>query len=614
MAEAVNVGAIEVRIDLLTADFKKSQNEIKDKLKQIETQSVQTTSIFSSAWTRAAGIAAAACATIIAGALKTIQANVELARSAEALGVAVESLGRWQAAAKSAGIRAEEFQRSVKTLYMRMSERGITDEGVRNFAALGISVKDSSGKLKTLDEIMPQLAAKFSTMKDGVEKVRIATALFGEKGHELLVTLNKGPAALDAMRDRAQSLGIVLSKDAAEASIKFNRTLNEVTGAMDLVATAATNRIIPALQGFADRMKGVADSGTFVRIAVETIVVAFKAVSTVVESVLVRFEQISIAFTALARAAKTAAGGEFREAMDIMKQSGADMSAANEAFLKRVKDLWTETPAVVDKGAKEIQKKAAPVVKTSEEITKAIERIKQLNAFMFEDIKGDKKMPLHEKIEALNQMLNENKITDLEYIKTIKDLNAELERETLQRTLDIDTVPIMTKMQALEDAKERGVINWGEYSDSMERVRKSGAQQMDDLASATSGALTSIFKKSKTAAIASALINTYQGITKAIATYPPPLSYAMAGIQGALGFAQVAAIRSQSDSGGGSGSSGSSGASAAQSAPQVAPAATQSTLTVQGINAKGLFTGDVVRSLADQLLQFQRDGGRVILT
>lgn len=147
----------------------------------------------------------------------------------------------------------------------------------------------------------------------------------------------------------------------------------------------------------------------------------------------------------------------------------------------------------------------------------------------------------------------------------------------------------------------------------MKMVSDQGAKNMDDLLSATSGALTTLFKKSKTAAIASALINTYQGITKAIASYPPPLSYAMAGIQAALGFAQVAAIRSQSESGGGSGAS--SGTAAAQSAPQApAAAATQSTLTVQGINAKGLFTGDVVRSLADQLLQFQRDGGRVILT
>ena len=42
------------------------------------------------------------------------------------------------------------------------------------------------------------------------------------------------------------------------------------------------------------------------------------------------------------------------------------------------------------------------------------------------------------------------------------------------------------------------------------------------------------------------IINTYRAISNALATYPPPLNFAVAAAQGAAGFAQVAAIRSQS--------------------------------------------------------------------
>lgn len=618
MAEAVNVGAIEVRIDLLTADFKKSQDEIKLKLKELGVKSEESTSVFSRAWAKAASAVAGSYAGILAIALKTIQANVDLARSAESFGIAEESLGRWQASAKSAGVTADEFQKSVKTLYARMSERGATDEGVRIFTALGISVKDSHGKIKSLDQILPELAAKFSTMKDGVEKTRIATALLGEKGNELLGTLNKGPAALAAQQARMEALGIATSRGAVEASVKFNATLNELLGTYDAVVTATTNRVIPVLQDYADRLKTVADNGVFVKNSVELLVGVFKTFTTQIDLMISSFSKVEDAMRGAGKVMTQLANFEFGQARKTIVMGGADIVNSAVETGRKFKDGYGkdvgETITGVGEAFGDFAKKSAPVIRTSEEVAKSLERIKQMNQLIFEDIKGDNKLPLHEKIEALNQMLNENKITDLEYIKTIKDLNAELERETLQRTLDIDTVPIMTKMQALEDAKERGVIKWGEYSNSMDRVRKSGAQQMDDLASATSGALTSIFKKSKTAAIASALINTFQAISKANAAYAPPLSFAMMGIAAASGFAQVAAIRSQSESGGGGSSAGSSGAAAAQSAPQAPPAATQSTLTVQGINAKGLFTGDVVRSLADQLLQFQRDGGRVILT
>lgn len=61
------------------------------------------------------------------------------------------------------------------------------------------------------------------------------------------------------------------------------------------------------------------------------------------------------------------------------------------------------------------------------------------------------------------------------------------------------------------------------------------------------------FKINKIAGIANAIVNTAQGVTKALASYPPPVSFAMAAAQGAAGLAQINAIKSQSFSGGGSG-------------------------------------------------------------
>jgi len=72
-----------------------------------------------------------------------------------------------------------------------------------------------------------------------------------------------------------------------------------------------------------------------------------------------------------------------------------------------------------------------------------------------------------------------------------------------------------------------------------------------------------LFKINKVAGIANAIVNTSEGITKALAKYPPPLSFAFAALQAAAGFAQVQAIRGQSFSGGGGGTTPSAtGASA----------------------------------------------------
>jgi uncharacterized membrane protein YgcG len=153
------------------------------------------------------------------------------------------------------------------------------------------------------------------------------------------------------------------------------------------------------------------------------------------------------------------------------------------------------------------------------------------------------------------------------------------------------------------------------------QVSDENKNNMLDLASATASALTQIFGENKAAAIASAIINTAVGVTKAM-QLPPPFNFAQAALIAATGAAQIAAIRSTSKGGGGAapsvgsgsfggGSSGggsSGGGSSGDSAPGV-----QNTLHVSGIGATDLFTGEMVRGLSESILKYQRDGGKVVL-
>jgi hypothetical protein len=68
------------------------------------------------------------------------------------------------------------------------------------------------------------------------------------------------------------------------------------------------------------------------------------------------------------------------------------------------------------------------------------------------------------------------------------------------------------------------------------------------------------FNRNKLFGSISATINTYQGITKALDDYPYPMSYIIAGLVGAMGFSQVAAINSQKFDENGSGTNAPIGA------------------------------------------------------
>jgi TP901 family phage tail tape measure protein len=167
------------------------------------------------------------------------------------------------------------------------------------------------------------------------------------------------------------------------------------------------------------------------------------------------------------------------------------------------------------------------------------------------------------------------------------------------------------KQMELNSLLHSGAIDATTFGRAMAQASAFSGKNMDALASTVTQNLGTIFGETKGVAIATALINTYQGITKALATYPPPISTAMAAIQAAAGFMQVSKIRSQTSKGGGSGGGGGGDSGAAAMA---APAAAVSqTLTVQGISANQMFSGDTMRGLAEQLLEYQRNGGQVIL-
>jgi hypothetical protein len=88
-----------------------------------------------------------------------------------------------------------------------------------------------------------------------------------------------------------------------------------------------------------------------------------------------------------------------------------------------------------------------------------------------------------------------------------------------------------------EKYKQDSKLQVNKYYDKLLLVEKKEALQ--DLASAFIQAAGEQSKVGKTVAIAQALFNTYQGITKAIAENSPPLSGIYAATQALIGFAQV---------------------------------------------------------------------------
>lgn len=165
----------------------------------------------------AAGIAAATVAFVAFG--RAVDNADNLAKTADRLAITVEALQQFRFGAQIAGIEAGQFDASLEKLVRSVGEavQG-TGAGADAFKALGISVRDAGGAVKSTDVLLLESADALNKLGSNAERGVVSVDLFGRAGVRMLNFLNLGSKGIEELADRADELGIVLSNEAARGA------------------------------------------------------------------------------------------------------------------------------------------------------------------------------------------------------------------------------------------------------------------------------------------------------------------------------------------------------------------------------------------------------------
>ena len=163
-------------------------------------------------------------------------------------GVAVEQLSALGYAGKLADVSIETIGLGLKNLSSDMfnAAAGAKDASAA-FNALGISVTASDGTLRSSDDVLADIADRFSNMADGAGKTAIAVRLFGKSGEDMIPLLNQGSRGLSEMREEAEKLGVIVGGNLASASEKFNDNLTRTKAIVEAFGISIANKILPDL-------------------------------------------------------------------------------------------------------------------------------------------------------------------------------------------------------------------------------------------------------------------------------------------------------------------------------------------------------------------------------
>jgi len=164
-------------------------------------------------------------------------------------GVAVPILSKFGAAANDSGSSIDEVGKAMGRL-----AKGVVDPASKANEALrsiGINSTDASGKVRSMDAIMLDLADKFSRMPDGAEKTALAMELFGRSGANLIPMLNQGRGALS-------QYSATIDTEMAQAADKFNDALNAIARSVAGPFNQAITSLLPFITQLAQGIAGLA--------------------------------------------------------------------------------------------------------------------------------------------------------------------------------------------------------------------------------------------------------------------------------------------------------------------------------------------------------------------
>jgi len=179
-----------------------------------------------------------------------IGAQDELAKMSQRVGVSVERLAGLEHAAGMSGTSLGSVEKALKTVSSGLvdADRGLKTSQ-ENFDALGVSIYDTNGQLKSADAVMIEVADQFALLEDGTQKTALATKVFGKAGLELIPMLNEGSAGMAALVAEGQKYNPVTAESAAQAEI-FNDNMDRLTAAGKGMGLTFVNSVLPALAAF----------------------------------------------------------------------------------------------------------------------------------------------------------------------------------------------------------------------------------------------------------------------------------------------------------------------------------------------------------------------------
>jgi len=249
-------------------------------------------------------------------------------------GIAANTLQAYVNAGKLAGVEQATIEKGLRRLAQSMRE---ADQGVATykdaFDSLGISVRTTDGILKTNQQLLGEIADRFSQMEDGATKSAIAMEIFGRSGSQMVNLLNDGKAKLE-------EFNFEVSDRFAANSEYFNDQMTALVIKLQGFTMQMADHLLPTLNNLAEMFSNITENGADLTLLFQSIAVVLKITASTLFTVVAGFRFLGTTVVQVAKAAWKAAKFDFNGAWEELQNGLTTTREQFEKDMKIFENIW----------------------------------------------------------------------------------------------------------------------------------------------------------------------------------------------------------------------------------------------------------------------------------
>ena len=259
-------------------------------------------------------------------------------------GMSTDAIQEWQHVARMTGVTLNAVTDNIERFINRLPQ--IEAEGGRAFQVmeeLGVAIRDVGGEMRDADVIVEEIIAALQDLDNEMERNAKASQLFGRSWMDIAPILNQGSGELEAMREQARALGLVMDSDALAAADEFRRSFVELQAVVHALTLRLGSALLPVLKdslipAFENMLPSIekiitvlgnlADMFNRLPGPIQSLIVIMAGLLTVMGPMMMVIGQISLGFAAL-----TTAGVKLTASLAALKGIGLAVGVAMKTVL-----------------------------------------------------------------------------------------------------------------------------------------------------------------------------------------------------------------------------------------------------------------------------------------